>query len=83
MALMQATHTIEGFLAVETHPRAFVAENGHVITRLSATKWGGWEGLEILEYSGDGQVEVSDEQLAEAEHASQVEAQIIAEAAAE
>ena len=54
MAQMQATHTIEGLLTVEVAPGAFVAENGHVMTRLSATKWGGGEGLEILDYSGPG-----------------------------
>ncbi|ATN92135.1 hypothetical protein SEA_TIPSYTHETREX_3 [Mycobacterium phage TipsytheTRex] len=76
MAQMQATHTIEGFLAVEVAPRAFVAENGHVLTRLSATKWGGGEGLEILNYEGPGTVEVSDEKLAEAQRASEVEAEL-------
>lgn len=76
MAQMQATHTIEGHLAVEVAPRAFVAENGHVLTRLSATKWGGGEGLEILDYSGAGTVEVTDEKLAEAQRASEVEAEL-------
>ncbi|AVP41855.1 hypothetical protein SEA_JSQUARED_3 [Mycobacterium phage Jsquared] len=76
MAQMQATHTIEGYLAVEVAPRAFVAENGHVLTRLSATKWGGGEGLEILNYSGPGTVEVTDEKLAEAQRASEVEAEL-------
>jgi hypothetical protein len=45
---------------------------------LSATKWGGGGGLEILEYSGPATVEVSDEQMAFAEQVSAVEAAIIA-----
>ncbi|WP_326546473.1 hypothetical protein QGN32_23085 [Mycolicibacterium sp. ND9-15] len=65
---------------MEVAPRAFVAENGHVMTRLSATKWGGGEGLEILDYSGPGTVEVSDEKLAEAQRASEVEAELRREA---
>lgn len=80
MAQMQATHTIEGLLTVEVAPGAFVAENGHVMTRLSATKWGGGEGLEILDYSGPGTVEVSDEKLAEAQRASEAEAELRREA---
>ena len=83
MAQMQATHTIEGYLAVEVAPRAFVAENGHILSRTSATKWGGSEGLEILGYSGPGTVEVNDEQSAEAVRVSELEAQMIAEATAE
>lgn len=70
MARLKGTHTLEGFLAVEAAPRAFVVENGHLLTRTSATKWGGCEGLEILEYSGSDTVEVSAEQLAEAQRLS-------------
>lgn len=44
------------------HPRTFVVESGHLIASLSATKWGGWKGLEILDYSGIGITEVSDKQ---------------------
>ena len=73
MATMEATHTVEGLLAVEVAPRAFVVESGQILTRTSATKCGGWEGLEIGEYSGSGTVEVSDEQLAAAERVSALE----------
>lgn len=83
MATMEATHTVEGLLAVEVAPRAFVVESGQILTRTSATKCGGWEGLEIGEYSGSGTVEVSDEQLAAAERVSALEVASIAESAEE
>jgi hypothetical protein len=70
MAQMAATHTVEEYLAVEVFPEVFVVENGHLLTRTSATKWGGWEGLDIQEYQGPGTVEVTDDQLAEAERVS-------------
>lgn len=50
-----------------------------MLTRTSATKWGGFEGLEILPYSGTGTVEVSGEQFAEAECQSARELASIAE----
>jgi hypothetical protein len=62
MATMEATHTVEGLLAVEVAPRAFVVENGQILTRT---------------------VEVSDEQLAEAERVSAQEVASIAESAEE
>jgi hypothetical protein len=77
--LMAATHTINGCLAVEVAPRAFVVSEGELVTRTSATKWGGGDGMEILEYSGDGTVEVTAELYAEAEFQSAREFASIAE----
>jgi hypothetical protein len=79
MATMAATHTINGFLAVEVAPRAFVGSTGELVTRTSATKWGGGEGMEILPYTGPGTVEVSAELQAEAEFQSARELASIAE----
>ncbi|AIW02900.1 hypothetical protein KIY87_gp04 [Mycobacterium phage Malec] len=79
MTQMQATHTINGVLAVEVAPRAFVGAGGELVTRTSATKWGGFEGMEILEYSGDETVEVSDALKAEAEFQSARELASLAE----
>ncbi|ASZ75171.1 hypothetical protein PBI_MISSWHITE_3 [Mycobacterium phage MissWhite] len=83
MAQMPATHTINGFLARELAPTVFVAENGHLISRLSATKWGGGEGLPIEEYSGPGTVEVTEEKIAEAERAAEMLEELRREAAEE
>ncbi|QGJ87730.1 hypothetical protein SEA_LEOGANIA_3 [Mycobacterium phage Leogania] len=79
MTQMKATHTINGFLAVEVAPRAFVGSTGELVTRTSATKWGGFEGMEIIDYDGDGTVEVSDEKRAEAEFQSARELASLAE----
>lgn len=77
MALHPTTHTIEGILAVEVLPHAFVTAEGDVIGRIGATKWGGWEGLEILEYDGpETTVEVDELAYARAERVSEVETQL-------
>lgn len=79
MTQYAATHTINYYLAVEVAPRAFVAETGNVLTRTSATKWGGFGGMEIVEYTGPGVVEVSALQLSKAQSASARELADIAE----
>ena len=63
MTSMTATHTVEELLAVEAAPYVFVLENGLVMTRTAATKWGDGTGLDILEYTGSGTVEVDEEAM--------------------
>ena len=64
MTAMTATHAIKGLLAVEAAPWVFVLENGLVMTRTAATKWGDGPGLDILEYTGSGTVEVDEDSMA-------------------
>lgn len=72
---VQATHTINEYLAVEAAPNAFVVETGNVVTRLGASKWGG-NGLPIVEYTGTDTVEVSPELQAEADRQSAIVARL-------
>ena len=76
MTTVAATHTIEGYLAAEVAPNAYVVENGQVVSKTSLSKWGGLGGLELFPYSGPGTVDVNPDQQALAEEASAVEARL-------
>ncbi|WP_138846028.1 hypothetical protein [Rhodococcus pyridinivorans] len=64
---MRATHRVEGRLSVEAAPEVFLVDGDDRLT-MSGTLWKA--DYRIEEYDGDNTVEVSDEQLVEAQENS-------------